>query len=80
MSLDAREGRGKRPDPYARRAAAPISPRMDAVNWAGLAALILALLIVLPRVLRIRGGEALRGLALWLAIAVGLALLYSAFG
>jgi len=53
---------------------------MDAGSWAGLAALLLALAIVLPRVLRIRGGEALRHVALWLAIAVGLGLLYAAFG
>jgi hypothetical protein len=53
---------------------------MDAGTWAGLAALLMALAIVLPRVLRIRGGEALRHVALWLGLAVVLALLYSAFG
>jgi len=49
---------------------------MDTRDFAALASVVVALILVAPRLSRIPGGAALRYVAIWLALAVGLGLLY----
>jgi len=74
LSIDRRVG--KRSCRLAAILSEPHVAGMDTREFAALASLVVALILVAPRLSRIPGGAALRYVAVWLALAVGLGLLY----